>query len=58
MSSSTSDNEVPDSLPYENGAIVAHHLIRKMSDTEFDRMLAILHEHQEQRMHAAEHSQR
>jgi len=39
----------PARLPYDDGAFVAHHLIRKMSVTEFDRMLVILNEHQKQR---------
>ncbi|MPY36593.1 ParB/RepB/Spo0J family partition protein [Streptomyces adustus] len=36
-------------LPYHDGWYVAHHLIRKMSDTEFDKMLRILNDHQAQR---------
>ncbi|MER5603767.1 ParB/RepB/Spo0J family partition protein [Streptomyces sp. NPDC002265] len=36
-------------LPYHDGWYVAHHLIRKMSDTEFDKMLRILNDHQTQR---------
>lgn len=36
-------------LPYDDGVFVAMHLIRKMSDTEFDKMLNILIEHQQQR---------
>jgi ParB family chromosome partitioning protein len=37
-------------LPYDNGAFLAMHLIRKMSDTEFDRMLDILNKHQRERL--------
>jgi ParB family chromosome partitioning protein len=37
-------------LPYDNGAFLAMHLIRKMSDTEFDRMLDILNKHQSERL--------
>lgn len=37
-------------LPYEDGAFIAMHLIQKMSDTEFDKMLDILNEHQSQRV--------
>ncbi len=36
-------------LPYDNGTFVAMHLIQKMSDTEFDKMLEILNRHQAQR---------
>nr|BFD87964.1 ParB/RepB/Spo0J family partition protein [Streptomyces sp. Xyl84] len=36
-------------LPYDNGAFLAMHLIRKMSVTEFDRMLVILNKHQQER---------
>ncbi|GAA2267296.1 plasmid partitioning protein [Streptomyces ruber] len=36
-------------LPYDDGAFLAMHLIRKMSDTEFDKMLLILNEHQNKR---------
>lgn len=39
----------PRKLPYDDGAFLAMHLIRKMSDTEFDKMLRILNEHQQQR---------
>ncbi|MFB7601124.1 ParB/RepB/Spo0J family partition protein [Streptomyces sp. NPDC056160] len=37
-------------LPYDNGAFLAMHLIRKMSVTEFDRMLVILNKHQQERL--------
>ncbi|NNN31856.1 ParB/RepB/Spo0J family partition protein [Streptomyces sp. S3(2020)] len=43
------DLRTPPKLPYDDGAFLAMHLIRKMSDTEFDKMLRILNEHQEQR---------
>ncbi|MEU1407830.1 ParB/RepB/Spo0J family partition protein [Streptomyces sp. NPDC005728] len=36
-------------LPYDDGVFVAMHLIRKMSDTEFDRMLSVLMKHQQRR---------
>lgn len=39
-------------LPYDDGALLAMHLIRKMSDTEFDRMLNILNKHQSERVAA------
>lgn len=39
-----------DDLPYDNGARLATHLIRTMSDTELDRMLAVLAEHQRDRL--------
>ncbi|MFI6061824.1 ParB/RepB/Spo0J family partition protein [Streptomyces sp. NPDC051286] len=39
-------------LPYDDGALLAMHLIRKMSDTEFDRMLNILNKHQSERVGA------
>jgi ParB family chromosome partitioning protein len=57
-SPAASDSRTPPTLPYDNGAIVAHHLIRKMSVTEFDRMLAILNEHQKKRVDDAEQQQR
>jgi ParB family chromosome partitioning protein len=54
---SATDLELSDSassatrrLPYDNGAFLAMHLIRKMSDTEFDRMLDILNKHQRERL--------
>lgn len=37
-------------LPYDDGAFIAMHLIRKMSDTEFDRMLNILNKHESERV--------
>ncbi|MEU6479322.1 ParB/RepB/Spo0J family partition protein [Streptomyces sp. NPDC047017] len=37
-------------LPYDNGAFLAMHLIRKMTDTEFDRMLDLLNKHQRERL--------
>ncbi|MFF4749280.1 ParB/RepB/Spo0J family partition protein [Streptomyces sp. NPDC002514] len=36
-------------LPYEDGAFIAMHLIHKMSDIEFDRMLEILNKHRQER---------
>ncbi|MEU8718556.1 ParB/RepB/Spo0J family partition protein [Streptomyces sp. NPDC048663] len=36
-------------LPYDDGWYIATHLIKKMSDTEFDRMLLILNKHQSER---------
>ncbi|MEV7004782.1 ParB/RepB/Spo0J family partition protein [Streptomyces sp. NPDC093982] len=47
-------SRTPPTLPYDNGAFVAHHLILKMSVSEFDRMLAILNEHQKRRVDAGE----
>ncbi|WP_316763040.1 ParB/RepB/Spo0J family partition protein [Streptomyces herbicida] len=44
-----SDSSIPPKLPYDDGAFLAMHLIRKMTDTEFDKMLGILNEHQQQR---------
>ncbi|GAB1332675.1 ParB/RepB/Spo0J family partition protein [Streptomyces sennicomposti] len=43
------DTAVPPRLPYDDGVFLAHHLIRKMPDTAFDRMLELLNEHQRQR---------
>ncbi|MFE9454481.1 ParB/RepB/Spo0J family partition protein [Streptomyces sp. NPDC006739] len=39
----------PPKLPYDDGAFLAMHLIRKMTDTEFDKMLRILIDHQAHR---------
>lgn len=36
-------------LPYDDGVFIAMHLIRKMNTPEFDKMLAILNDHQNQR---------
>ncbi|MFB7493399.1 ParB/RepB/Spo0J family partition protein [Streptomyces sp. NPDC056161] len=36
-------------LPYEDGAFIAMHLIHKMTDVEFDRMLEILNKHRQER---------
>ncbi|MEU6556242.1 ParB/RepB/Spo0J family partition protein [Streptomyces sp. NPDC046915] len=44
------DSGAPPKLPYDDGAFLALHLIRKMTDTEFDKMLRILNEHQAQRV--------
>ncbi|MGW7386109.1 ParB/RepB/Spo0J family partition protein [Streptomyces sp. NPDC054794] len=43
------DSSNPPKLPYDDGAFLAMHLIRKMTDTEFDKMLRILNEHQLER---------
>ncbi|MFF6981324.1 hypothetical protein ACFZAV_27350, partial [Streptomyces sp. NPDC008343] len=37
-------------IPYDDGIFVAMHLIRKMSDTELDKMLVVLNEHQRKRV--------
>lgn len=47
------DSSNPPKLPYDDGAFLAMHLIRKMTDTEFDKMLRILNEHQQERTTAA-----
>ncbi|MEU5599652.1 ParB/RepB/Spo0J family partition protein [Streptomyces sp. NPDC020298] len=44
------DSTILPKLPYDDGAFLAMHLIRKMTDTEFDKMLRILTEHQAQRV--------
>ncbi|MFF4983977.1 ParB/RepB/Spo0J family partition protein [Streptomyces sp. NPDC001046] len=36
-------------IPYDDGIFVAMHLIKKMSDTEFDKMLVLLNQHQQKR---------
>ncbi|MGW2180374.1 ParB/RepB/Spo0J family partition protein [Streptomyces sp. NPDC001732] len=36
-------------LPYDDGAFIARHLIHKMGETEFDRMLDILNTHRRKR---------
>ncbi|MEV7889022.1 ParB/RepB/Spo0J family partition protein [Streptomyces sp. NPDC002817] len=51
------DLRTPPKLPYDDGAFLAMHLIRKMSDTEFDKMLRILNEHQEHRAGLVESDQ-
>ncbi|MFJ6073982.1 ParB/RepB/Spo0J family partition protein [Streptomyces sp. NPDC093065] len=43
------DAAPPRRLPYDDGHFIAMHLIRKMSDTEFDRMLGLLNKHQKER---------
>ncbi|GHB13751.1 plasmid partitioning protein [Streptomyces tendae] len=43
------DAAPPRRLPYEDGHFIAMHLIREMSDTEFDRMLGLLNKHQRER---------
>jgi ParB family chromosome partitioning protein len=39
-------------LPYDDGVFLAHHLIRKMSDVEFTKMLHLLNHHQEAKVAA------
>lgn len=51
------DPAAPPKLPYDDGAFLAMHLIRKMTDTEFDKMLRILNEHQAQRVSADQEAQ-
>lgn len=41
--------KAPARLPYDDGVFIAMHLIKKMNDTEFDKMLRMLNEHQQQR---------
>ncbi|WP_413754764.1 ParB/RepB/Spo0J family partition protein [Streptomyces sp. MMBL 11-3] len=43
------DSRTPPKLPYDDGVFLAHHLIRKMTDTEFEKMLKILNELHQQR---------
>lgn len=43
------DHQQPRPLPYNDGAYIAMHLIKKMPDEEFDRMLDILVDHRQQR---------
>ncbi|MDN3025991.1 ParB/RepB/Spo0J family partition protein [Streptomyces sp. S.PB5] len=43
------ETRTPPKLPYDDGAFLAMHLIRKMSDAEFEKMLRILNKHQRQR---------
>ncbi|MEU3795910.1 ParB/RepB/Spo0J family partition protein [Streptomyces fructofermentans] len=55
LSTSTAAGEGgPRKLPYNDGSFLALHLIRKMSDTEFDKMLSILNDHRTQRDTSAE----
>lgn len=49
ISSSGGEEDALPDLPYHDGSFLAWHLIRKMSDTEFDEMLRILNNHQAQR---------
>jgi ParB family chromosome partitioning protein len=37
-------------LPYDDGARIGHHLVLKLSDAEFDRMMAVLDEHRAKRI--------
>ncbi|MGW0801253.1 ParB/RepB/Spo0J family partition protein [Streptomyces sp. NPDC002692] len=46
----------PRKLPYNDGLFIAMHLIQKMNDTEFDRMLSTLNEHQRSRKAAHSNS--
>ncbi|MFZ4191988.1 ParB/RepB/Spo0J family partition protein [Streptomyces pseudogriseolus] len=48
-SGSAGESSGPRKLPYHDGAFLAMHLIHKMSDVEFDKMLSILNEHQRKR---------
>ncbi|MCX4409397.1 ParB/RepB/Spo0J family partition protein [Streptomyces sp. NPDC059837] len=41
-------SRTPPRLPYEDGVFLAHHLIRKMSPTEFEKMLALLNGYHDQ----------
>ncbi|MFF9778120.1 ParB/RepB/Spo0J family partition protein [Streptomyces sp. NPDC013978] len=41
--------KAPARLPYDDGVFIAMHLIKKLNDTEFDKMLRMLNEHQQQR---------
>lgn len=43
------EERTPPTLPYDDGHFIAQHLIRKMSEPEFDKMLARLVQHSEQR---------
>ncbi|GGY12918.1 ParB/RepB/Spo0J family partition protein [Streptomyces anandii] len=45
----TRERRTSPSLPYDDGAALAVHLIQKMNDTELDEMLRILNEHQRTR---------
>lgn len=47
---SQSQTRVVRQLPYDDGTYIAMHLIKKMDDTEFDQMLAILNKHQSERL--------
>ncbi|MFF7117461.1 ParB/RepB/Spo0J family partition protein [Streptomyces albogriseolus] len=46
---SAGESSGPRKLPYHDGAFLAMHLIHKMSEVEFDKMLSILNEHQRKR---------
>jgi ParB family chromosome partitioning protein len=43
----------PPRLPYEDGTFLARHLILKMSDAEFEKMLDLLNEHHRQKAAAS-----
>ncbi|MFF4542458.1 ParB/RepB/Spo0J family partition protein [Streptomyces aureus] len=45
----------PKQLPYDDGVFIAMHLIRKMTATEFDKMLDMLNEHHRSRDAADSH---
>ncbi|MER7930567.1 ParB/RepB/Spo0J family partition protein [Streptomyces sp. NPDC096057] len=45
----SADAKVARHLPYDDGMYIAMHLIQKMSDSEFDKMLSILNKHQHER---------
>ncbi|MET8957408.1 ParB/RepB/Spo0J family partition protein [Streptomyces sp. NPDC004533] len=49
VGTATQDPRALPQLPYDDGTFLAMHLIRKMNDTEFDKMLQILNDHQRQR---------
>ncbi|MGW7674374.1 ParB/RepB/Spo0J family partition protein [Streptomyces sp. NPDC054775] len=44
-----SDGRTLPRLPYDDGTLLAHHLIGKMNDVEFAKMLDLLNEHHQQR---------
>ncbi|WP_409235704.1 ParB/RepB/Spo0J family partition protein [Streptomyces sp. PA5.6] len=43
------EEAAPPRLPYNDGYFIAQHLIRKMPESELDKMLALLNEHRQQR---------
>jgi ParB family chromosome partitioning protein len=43
------ESRTPGKLPYDDGHFIARHLIRKMEASEFDKMLAVLNQHSQQR---------
>ncbi|WAU78468.1 ParB/RepB/Spo0J family partition protein (plasmid) [Streptomyces sp. Qhu-G9] len=52
-----SDTRTPPKLPYDDGVFLAHHLIRKMTDTEFEKMLDLLNELHQQKTASSSTSQ-